>query len=475
MSQTLTLNSFAPGGFLTQPQSLDDEEFFTLSQDETEAETVSFADQLMDMDFPMLDIKPRSSPMSLPNVQLPVCRKRPTWKIKNAMLTEEFLLKKSVKKRTTSTLSTLDRDDPYIDVTSDSSESDLSSFSQDSLDSVEGNPHTYTRFLRRSPVRSRPFFNPRDRQLSDWRDRRDSEWRERRDSRDRRESRDSDWRSHEADWRSRDADWRSRRQEVKKEGSFVNPREEMNMLRLSCTCQSRNTGKSLHLWEFLLEMLADRRMKSVIAWTGHAREFRVVNSREVAREWGNRKNKPHMNFDKMSRAMRYYYKKKILAHGNKQRLVYSFCQEPICPHYDKIIKLALKTRPQTPGGPCPVIEEPVKETSPRNWERPASPPVVKTSSASSKLKIESEKILTEKLCPGRNLKFSVKRPGRQDCPRPCCEGRGDRVFRAYSSRLEPSRSRPVQVRSSKNSLPNNQPKIKINSNKPNYNDCFKFS
>ncbi|XP_063678464.1 ETS-related transcription factor Elf-4-like [Bolinopsis microptera] len=454
MSQTLTLNSFAAasGAPWNPYPTLEEEEFFTHSQDDQpEHETFCFADQLMDIDFPLLDINTRSPQITLPTVQTPINRKRPTWKLKNALLTEEFLLKKSIKKTISSTPASPDKDGPYIDVLSDScssisSESDLSSLSQDSLDS-NGSSHTsYNRFLRRSPNWSRPFFS----------------------SRDRRESRDSDWRP---------------KKEVKKEGSFVNPREEMNMLRLSCTCQSRNTGKSLHLWEFLLEMLADKRMKSVIAWTGTAREFRVVNSREVAREWGNRKNKPHMNFDKMSRAMRYYYKKNILAHGNKQRLVYSFCQEAICPHYEKIIKLALKTRPQTQGS-CPLSprEEPAKvlETAARTWERETSPTALKSSSASSKIKSESEKILTERLCPGRNLRFSVKKPGKQDCFRSCCEGATDNLSRSYPLRGggEPSRTNKTgQFRPAKNtSVPsNNQPKIKINSNRPNYNDCFKFS
>ena len=239
------------------------------------------------------------------------------------------------------------------------------------------------------------------------------------------------------------------------------------MLRLSCTCQTRNTGKNLHLLEFLLEMLADRRMKSLITWTGQDREFRVVNSREVAREWGNRKNKPHMNFDKMSRAMRYYYKKKILTHGNKQRLVYSFGQDAICPHYEKIIKLALRTRPSGLGGGktqgvTSSSEEPLEIDS-SSWITPTSPHPVKNTAAFFKSKKESDRMLTERLCPG-GRKWNVKRSSPRDqCLRGCCE----------ASSYKPLQSRSGQ--SSKLKTGNsNQNKIKISKETKHFNDRFTF-
>eukprot|EP00116_Pleurobrachia_bachei_P005131 sb/3465393/ len=225
-------------------------------------------------------------------------------------------------------------------------------------------------------------------------------------------------------------------------------REKMDMLRLSCSCQARNTGKSQHLWEFLLEMLADKRMRSIIAWTGHAREFKVVNSREVAREWGNRKNKPHMNFDKMSRAMRYYYKKNILTHGNKQRLVYSFCQEAICPHYEQIIKISLRTRPSLTssrfeGGSRMAARSPSPDPpSPPPPSRPAS-------TTNSGGRIKCERVQTSR---------TGWTPRRLD---------SSRVMRCDKH------TRTIQTAPWKQPAP--IPKIKINTNLPLTNDCFKFS
>lgn len=37
-----------------------------------------------------------------------------------------------------------------------------------------------------------------------------------------------------------------------------------------------------------------------------------VDPDEVARRWGRRKNKPKMNYEKLSRGLRYYYDKNII-------------------------------------------------------------------------------------------------------------------------------------------------------------------
>ena len=50
----------------------------------------------------------------------------------------------------------------------------------------------------------------------------------------------------------------------------------------------------------------------------------MVDPDEVARRWGERKNKPNMNYDKLSRALRYYYDKNIMTKVHGKRYAYKF-------------------------------------------------------------------------------------------------------------------------------------------------------
>ncbi|XP_020900879.1 ETS-related transcription factor Elf-1 isoform X1 [Exaiptasia diaphana] len=86
---------------------------------------------------------------------------------------------------------------------------------------------------------------------------------------------------------------------------------------------------ALHLWEFLLELLADENCSSMISWTKKDQgEFKLRNQEEVAKRWGDVKQRPGMNYDKLSRALRYYYQKNIIRKVNGQRLVYKFVELP---------------------------------------------------------------------------------------------------------------------------------------------------
>lgn len=85
---------------------------------------------------------------------------------------------------------------------------------------------------------------------------------------------------------------------------------------------------SVTLWQFLLQLLLDSNHEQLICWTNEEGEFKLLQAEEVARLWGARKNKPNMNYDKLSRALRYYYDKNIIKKVNGQKFVYRFVSYP---------------------------------------------------------------------------------------------------------------------------------------------------
>lgn len=93
--------------------------------------------------------------------------------------------------------------------------------------------------------------------------------------------------------------------------------------RLSHGNRTGNNGQ-IQLWQFLLELLTDKDCREVIQWVGDEGEFKLNNPEMVAQLWGQRKNKPTMNYEKLSRALRYYYDGDMIAKVHGKRFVYKF-------------------------------------------------------------------------------------------------------------------------------------------------------
>ncbi|NXM69623.1 ETV4 protein, partial [Serilophus lunatus] len=100
---------------------------------------------------------------------------------------------------------------------------------------------------------------------------------------------------------------------------------------------------SLQLWQFLVALLDDPTNSHFIAWTGRGMEFKLIEPEEVARLWGMQKNRPAMNYDKLSRSLRYYYEKGIMQKVAGERYVYKFVCEP-----EALFSLAFPDRQRPP-------------------------------------------------------------------------------------------------------------------------------
>lgn len=87
--------------------------------------------------------------------------------------------------------------------------------------------------------------------------------------------------------------------------------------------RSGNNGQ-IQLWQFLLELLTEADYRECIRWEGEEGEFKLIDPEMVAHLWGQRKNKPKMNYEKLSRALRYYYDGEMIAKVQGKRFVYKF-------------------------------------------------------------------------------------------------------------------------------------------------------
>ncbi|ROL23525.1 Transcription factor ETV6 [Anabarilius grahami] len=83
------------------------------------------------------------------------------------------------------------------------------------------------------------------------------------------------------------------------------------------------------LWDYVYHLLSDSRYEAFIRWEdSDAMIFRVVDPNGLARLWGNHKNRANMTYEKMSRALRHYYKLNIIKKETGQRLLFRFLKTP---------------------------------------------------------------------------------------------------------------------------------------------------
>ncbi|XP_027799451.1 transcription factor ETV7 isoform X3 [Marmota flaviventris] len=83
------------------------------------------------------------------------------------------------------------------------------------------------------------------------------------------------------------------------------------------------------LWDYVYQLLRDARYEPYVRWEDKdAKVFRVVDPNGLARLWGNQKNRVNMTYEKMSRALRHYYKLNIIRKEPGQKLLFRFLKTP---------------------------------------------------------------------------------------------------------------------------------------------------
>uniref|UniRef100_A0A3Q3WJE2 Uncharacterized protein n=1 Tax=Mola mola TaxID=94237 RepID=A0A3Q3WJE2_MOLML len=84
--------------------------------------------------------------------------------------------------------------------------------------------------------------------------------------------------------------------------------------------------RGTHLWEFIRDILIyPEKNQGLMKWEDRREGvFKFLKSEAVAQMWGQKKKNSSMTYEKLSRAMRYYYKREILERVDGRRLVYKF-------------------------------------------------------------------------------------------------------------------------------------------------------
>ncbi|XP_023154540.2 transcription factor ETV6 isoform X2 [Amphiprion ocellaris] len=83
------------------------------------------------------------------------------------------------------------------------------------------------------------------------------------------------------------------------------------------------------LWDYVYQLLSDSRYENYIRWEDPENKvFRILDPNGLARLWGNHKNRTNMTYEKMSRALRHYYKLNIIRKEPGQRLLFRFMKTP---------------------------------------------------------------------------------------------------------------------------------------------------
>ncbi|XP_028854854.1 ETS-related transcription factor Elf-3 [Denticeps clupeoides] len=116
------------------------------------------------------------------------------------------------------------------------------------------------------------------------------------------------------------------RGEQKKRGRGRPPKQNRGSDHYLETKKNKHAPRGTHLWEFIRDILLHpEQNQGLMKWEDRRDGiFKFLKSEAVAQLWGQKKKNSSMTYEKLSRAMRYYYKRDILERVDGRRLVYKF-------------------------------------------------------------------------------------------------------------------------------------------------------
>ncbi|KAL4224995.1 ETS variant 7 [Mactra antiquata] len=131
---------------------------------------------------------------------------------------------------------------------------------------------------------------------------------------------------------------------------FIRPSSAPEAFRSEHASRQDRTTDCRLLWEFIYQLLCNTQYSSLVCWEDKDEfVFRIINPTGLAELWGQQKNRTNMTYEKLSRALRYYYRMNIIKKVPGKRLTYRFLQPPTTiqkgqrgakPHY----KIHMETR-----------------------------------------------------------------------------------------------------------------------------------
>jgi len=114
----------------------------------------------------------------------------------------------------------------------------------------------------------------------------------------------------------------------------------VNFKREAIISKKRQHRQRIPLWRFLLHLLYLDQQSDLVQWIDtEDLKFKIKSPIDVARLWGSIKDKSDMTYEKLGRAMRYYYGKSIIEKVCGLRYTYRFIvSRKTKRHLDKLAK-----------------------------------------------------------------------------------------------------------------------------------------